>query len=134
MKTRNYNLGKVLLTILFSVSLSVNCNASSKGHETSISSKNNEVIATLAPAASSNTKMVALSETLQGWMENGSYWEEVKSNAISTDKLAEELEDWISKGAFWNNESTTYNTFDNLVDTLKIWLNNSSYWNKEDKE
>jgi hypothetical protein len=129
MKTQNYNLGKTLLTLLVAGMISLNCNAATKGHESSSLLKGEEK--SKAAETNSTTKTEPLAQLMQDWMEKGSYWETPKSNVIENSKLVEEMESWMSNGQYWSDIEKDYQNQDKLTDTLKKWMGKGLYWNSE---
>jgi hypothetical protein len=129
MKTQNYNFGKTLLTLLIAGMISLNCSAATKGHESSNFSKGVEK--SNAAETVSTAKTEPLSDLMQVWMENGSYWETPKSNTFENSKLVEEMESWMSNGKYWSDTKEEPQIQDKLADTLKNWMEEGLYWNSE---
>ena len=108
MKTRNYKLGKGIVTFVIVALISFVSASTSVGHENQTSGKNAETAKVTAPLT--ETKSEAITETLQNWMSTGSYWEnaeaanfETENTAeVNTSNLSNEINQWMTNGSYWS--------------------------------
>lgn len=144
MKTMINNLQKGIITaILVSIISSVGYAATKTRETTNATNKNNSeaVIAkTLAnsstggtsaePAVNANER--DLSDQIEDWMSNGSYWEDENSSEAAEMELSSKIESWMSNGSYWN-ESHQHKAVEPLSGKIKTWMKSGSYWGSDEK-
>ena len=130
MKSITYNMRKGALAVIMVLIFINISNASPKGIETPTSNPVNShlVIKINSAEAEIEAKIDALTETIQDWMNDGSYWEAESSNEISNSNLTAEIKKWKSNVSCWNGTSGDEKAEINLSSKLKSLMTSGSYW------
>lgn len=128
MKTKNYNTGMKLTTLMIVVLISTVSFAATK--ENPAPSKNAEPRKEVVVNEKAELKPEALTGTLQDWMNNGSYWQSDNSVEISNSEISNELSKWMSSGSYWS-EPVKETKKSNIASTLKTYITSGSYWSSE---
>lgn len=143
MKTTIYNLQKGIITAILVLVISTVGSASTKSDETSTTKNSNMAEATTAKHEVSSTAGVSaemateanvreLSEQIEDWMLDGSFWEADNSSEVSNKDLASEIETWMDNGSFWSKSHHTHKTVEHLTGKIKSWMTNGSYWETDE--
>lgn len=93
--------------------------------------KNAEPRKTVVVNETTELKTEALTGTLQGWMNNGSYWQNDNSAETSNSEISNELVKWMSSGSYWSEPVVKETKKNNIASTLKTYITSGSYWNSE---
>ena len=133
MKTTIYNLQKGIITTSLVLIISSFGFATTKVHETTNIAKSNNsgTLAANNDAVSSSTveaNKSDLSERIEEWMSDGSYWE-TDNSAVTTEKdLASEIESWMANGSYWKSANKDQNSGKRIAHKIKSWMTNGSFW------
>jgi hypothetical protein len=133
MKTTIYNLQKGIITAILVLVISSFGFATTKVHETtSVTNSNNSETLTVNNDAVSSATVEAnksdLSERIEDWMSDGSYWE-TDNSAVTTEKdLAFEIESWMANGSYWKSDRNDQNSGKRITHKIKSWMTNGSFW------
>jgi hypothetical protein len=136
MKTTIYNLQKGIITAIMVLVISSIGFATTKVHETpGLTKSNNSETLTANNEAVSSSEVVAnkrdLSEKIEDWMYNGSFWEEDNSSVAVEKNLASEIESWMENGSYWKSASKDQNSGKRIAHKIKSWMTNGSFWAPE---
>ncbi len=127
MKTKNYNIGKNLIALIIVALISTVSFATTKENPTS--GKNAELEKSTFNV--SESKAEAFTETLQNWMNKGSYWEKENSAEVSNSEFSNELSKWMSDGSYWSEPRGKEEVKKNVVSDLKSFMTSGSYWKSD---
>lgn len=140
MKTMVNNLQKGIITAILVSIISTVGNAATKTRETPNATNKNSseaVIAKTTAGTSAETAVNAnemeLSDQIEDWMSNGSYWESDNSSELSKNDLAAEIESWMSNGSYWNTSHPAYKAVEPLAGKIKSWMKSGSYWGSDNE-
>jgi hypothetical protein len=130
MKTKNYNFGKKLTTLMIAALFSIVSFAATKENPTC--SKDPVPAKTTVNNNSIEVKTEVLTGTLQNWMNNGSYWESDNQSEEVNSVLINELNQWMTKGSYWSEPEVKQAVKqNNLFSALKEFMANGTYWKSE---
>ncbi len=140
MKTMIYNLQKRIFSAVFVLIISSVGFAVTKadGTPTKVSNNNSESvkvnIESVSPAtgnlaeSSAEANITELSQRIEEWISEGSYWEAENSSELTETELAENIESWIADGSYWAVRHHGHNAEAKLNHKIKNWMNDGSYW------
>jgi len=139
MKTMINNLQKGIITAILVLIISTVGNAATKTRETPNATNKNSSEAVIAKTAAGTSAEIAvnanereLSDQIEDWMSNGSYWENDNSSEIAERELSSKIESWMSNGSYWN-ESQTNKEVVPISGKIKSWMKSGSYWGSDEK-
>jgi|GEM_PF-2410893 len=128
MKTKNYNIGKKLMTLAIVALISTASFGATKENPTLSKSAEAEKTTMVNVNPSAESKSDALTETLQNWMTNGSYWESENPLEVANSNISKELSRWMSNGSYWNDPVVKEDVKENISSSLKAYMRSGSYW------
>lgn len=142
MKATIYNLQKGIITVVMVLVVSSVGSATTKVHETpSLTNRNNsgtpaannEAISSTGALPNSTFEVNTrdLSEQIEDWMSNGSYWESDNTTDLSEKNLVSEIESWMSNGSYWAPIHHGKKASGRLEREIKSWMTNGSYWSPD---
>ena len=139
MRTMINNLQKGIITAILVTIISIVGNAATKTRETPNATNKNSSEAVIAKTAAGTSAEIAvnanereLSDQIEDWMSNGSYWENDNSSEIAERELSSKIESWMSNGSYWN-ESQTNKEVVPISGKIKSWMKSGSYWGSDEK-
>jgi hypothetical protein len=145
MKAMIYNLQKVMMTAILVLTISSVGSAATKNRETSTLTNHNNSEAYIANSEANSSNGGLLSETaveaglkevsqqIEDWMTNGSYWESDNSAELTEKQLAEHIESWMANGSFWSHSDRDQKSGAKLTRKIETWMDNGSFWSVDAK-
>jgi hypothetical protein len=140
MKTIIYNFQKAIFSAVLVLIITSVGSAAAQARETPalLAHNNSATLVVNMEAVNSNAALPAepsaeanvkdLSQRIENWMSDGSYWGAENSSEMAEQELEGNIESWMANGSYWSVANHNHKAGARLTHKIKSWMNNGSYW------